>query len=127
MHAYAASGHQAPRIHRLPDGALEIECPRCGRRCAITANNCSACGVPFTIEGVPTARSVRGDAFGTAALVLGILGVPLCVLFVPSGLAVIFGLLSWFRQPTHRPSGIALAGLILGVLALGLGILFVLL
>jgi len=127
MHAYAASGLQAPRIHRQSDGTLEIECPRCGRRCTITANNCSACGVPFTIEGVPTVRSVGGDKWATAALVLGIVSLPLCMLFVPAALAVIFGLTSWFRQPARRPSGPALAGIILGAVSLGLGALIVLL
>jgi DNA-directed RNA polymerase subunit RPC12/RpoP len=125
MHAYAASGHQAPKIHRRPDGTPEIECPRCGHRCDIAANNCSSCGIPFTIEGVPTARGGSGHTLATAALVLGIVSIPLCALFVPAGLAVVFGVISWFRQSLRRPSGAALAGIILGTVSLGLGALLV--
>lgn len=125
LHAYAASGHQAPRIHRGADGTPEIECPRCGRRSDITANNCSACRAPFTIEGVPTVQTVQGDALGTASLVLGIVGIPLCALLVPAGLAVVLGLASWLRRSRSRPSGHALAGIVLGLASLGLGLLIV--
>ncbi len=125
MHAYAARGDQAPRIHRGSDGTLQIECPRCGRRCEITADNCSACGVPFTIEGVPTVRTMGGDAVGTAAMVLGIVAVPLCALFVPGAVALLLGLTSWFRRATRRPSGQALTGIVLGLLSLALGVLIV--
>ena len=121
MHAYAASGHLAPRIRRLGDGTLHIECPRCGGQSDITANNCSACGVPFTIEGVPTARTGAGASLATAALVLGVLAIPLCMLIVPGLLASGLGVASWLRQPGRRPSGQALAGMILGVIGLAAG------
>ena len=121
MHAYAASGHLAPRLRRLDDGALRIECPRCGGQSEVTANNCSACGVPFTIEGVPTARGGAGSALATASLVLGLLAIPLCMLIVPGLVAAILGFVSWLRQPGKRPSGQALAGIILGVLGTAAG------
>ncbi len=47
VHAYAAAGHAAPRIVRLPDDSLVIECPNCLHRTDIKANNCPACGRPF--------------------------------------------------------------------------------
>lgn len=61
-----------------------------------------------------------------ASLVLGIVGVPLCFLFVPSLLAVIFGFvgLSQIKQdPTQRGRGLAIAGLILGFVMLALIVL----
>lgn len=123
MHAYAASGHQAPRIRRRRDGTLQIECPRCGTRGEITADNCPGCGIPFTMEGMPTADAGAGRALAVTALVLGIISLPTCWLLVPGALAVGFGLASWLRRATARPSGPALAGIILGIVSLALGVL----
>jgi DNA-directed RNA polymerase subunit RPC12/RpoP len=123
MHAYAASGHQAPRIRREADGTLKIECPRCGHPCDVAADNCAACGVPFTMEGVPRTRLGGGSALATASLVLGLLALPLCLLLVPAALAVALGLTSWLRRWERRPAGQAIAGMILGIISLLLGAL----
>lgn len=122
LHAYAASGRDAPRIHRRGDGLLEIECPRCRTHCDISANVCVECGTPFTIEGVPTVASVRADPLGTAALIVGIISIPLCMLFVPVGLAAVLGLIGLLRAHHARP-GRALAGFIMGVISLALGLM----
>lgn len=127
MHAYAASGHQAPRIHRQPGGALQIECPRCSRRSDITANNCAGCGVPFTIEGVPTAPIVAGSRLATASLVLGIVGIPLCILVLPGLLATVFGMLAAVRRSGRGVPGQAWAGMILGGISLALAMVLYLL
>lgn len=61
-----------------------------------------------------------------ASLVLGIVGVPLCFLFVPSLLAIIFGFvgLSQIKQdPAQRGRGLAIAGLVLGIVMLALMVL----
>ena len=78
--------------------------------------------MPFTIEGVPTARTGAGTSLATAALVVGILAIPLCVFIVPGAVAVGLGLASWLRQPAKRPAGQALAGAILGLIGLAAGI-----
>jgi hypothetical protein len=52
-----------------------------------------------------------------ASLVLGLVGVPLCFLLVPSVLAVVFGLVGLNQikaDPTQKGRGLAIAGLILG-------------
>ena len=123
MHAYAASGQQAPRIHRLPDGTLQIECPGCEQRCGITANHCLHCGRPFPMEGVPTTARRPGGALATTSLVLGIISVPLFFALVPAGLAILCALLSRYHSVDRRLSGIAIAGLVLGGLSLALGLM----
>jgi hypothetical protein len=63
-----------------------------------------------------------------AALVLGIIGLFLCFLFVPSLLALIFGVIAAGRikrsDGVLTGSGMARAGWILGVIGLVLGVLF---
>lgn len=77
VHAYAAAGNMAPKIIRESDDSLLIECPRCGEREDISANNCSACGLPFTIEGVSAVAVTTGSSEGKTALLLAVLGLPL--------------------------------------------------
>ncbi|MCK4341504.1 MAG: hypothetical protein KAY37_07270 [Phycisphaerae bacterium] len=114
MHAYAANGHQAPRICRRKDGTPLIECPRCGAHSDVSVNNCPNCGIPFTIDGVPTSSGTPGQSLAVTSLVLGICSIPLFLLFVLGPLAIIFGLASWLRRATPMPSGQATAGIILG-------------
>ncbi len=121
LHAYAASGARAPRIQRLPDGACEIECPRCAARAEITANACGRCGLPFTLEGMATGGPPAGATAGTGALVLGILALPASVLFVPGLCAVALGLLALFQWRRPGVHVRALIGLGLGLLSLPLG------
>ena len=57
-----------------------------------------------------------------ASLVLGILSVPLCFVFVPGLLAVIFGAIGLGQiraDPAQAGRGQAIAGLILGSISLG--------
>ena len=64
-----------------------------------------------------------------ASLVLGLVGIPLCFLFIPSVLAVIFGIVGLKQvknDPTQTGRGPAIAGLILGSVALVLLALMVL-
>jgi DNA-directed RNA polymerase subunit RPC12/RpoP len=125
MHAYAASGEQAPTLRRQEDGTYSIECPRCGALSDVSEDNCVQCGVPFSTEGVPTMTGQAARSLGTASLVLGIiallLGVaatPWVVLMVGGPLAVLFGMMSWFKTGRDRPSVPAMIGIVLGVLAL---------
>jgi hypothetical protein len=78
--------------------------------------------------GAPVHGSPFGSArngLGVAALVLGILSLPLTMMLVPAVLAVIFGVIG--RQRARRGEatngGVALAGLITGTIGLLLGVL----
>jgi DNA-directed RNA polymerase subunit M/transcription elongation factor TFIIS len=118
MHAYAASGHQAPRIRRREDGTPEIECPRCHRRQDVKHNNCAGCGVPFSIEGVGIEGGVPGHTVGIWSLVCGCAALPLFMLALPAVLAVVLGFASWFRSTRAYPPPQAFTGLLLGVISI---------
>lgn len=63
----------------------------------------------------------RNNGMSIASLVLGIVGIPLCFLFVPSVLAVIFGAVALNQignDPGQSGRGRAIAGIVLGVVAL---------
>lgn len=123
LHAYGASGHQAPRIFRQADGTPGIECPRCRGQTQITADNCPRCGAPFTIDGVTTGEP-RGQGWGSAALILGLIALPLFAVVVPAAGAVVLAGVSWLRAGGGRPGGAAILGAVLGVLSLGCAALF---
>ena len=58
-----------------------------------------------------------------ASLVLGIIGLPLCFLFIPAVLAVVFGLIALSQlksNPAQGGRGQAIAGLILGGISLAI-------
>ncbi len=126
LHAYAASGTQAPKIIRLDDNILQIECPRCAQRCDIDVNNCPNCGVPFTIEGAPRAEADAGTTLGYWSMTLGIISIPFCFLLVVGGAACLLGLASWLRSASDRPRGPAIAGIALGLISLAIGLTIVL-
>jgi hypothetical protein len=120
LHAYAASGHQAPRIVSAPDGSQAIQCPRCDTLCSIDADNCPSCGVPFSMDGTPTISGAQRDTNATAALVAGIIALPAFILILPAVLAIVFGLLS--LRAGLRSGRIklkALIGIGLGLASLG--------
>lgn len=62
----------------------------------------------------------RTNGMAVASLVLGIVGIVLCVFFVPWILAIIFGAIG-IRQcnadPTYTGKGMAIAGLVLGLVS----------
>jgi DNA-directed RNA polymerase subunit RPC12/RpoP len=125
VHAYAAAGERAPKILRDDGGRQYIGCPRCGTVNAISANNCKNCGMPFTMEGTTLEAAGASNGFATASLVLGIVGLPTFCLFVPSLLAVIFGIIG--LQQTSGGSaesggrGLAIGGLVCGGIGLMMG------
>ena len=125
VHAFAAAGDKAPRIVTLPTGQKAIQCPRCKTANAVDRNNCRRCAAPFTLEGSepPTARG----GISTAALVLGIIGLPLSFACIPSILAIIFGVLALRgdEDGRRRGQGQAVAGLVLGILGLTFGVVLI--
>lgn len=121
VHAYAAAGDRAPIICRAGDGHQTIQCSRCKQLSPITANACKSCGIPFTLEGTVQLETSASNGYATTSLVLGILGLPTCMLCVPSILAIVFGIiaLSQLRGTTSpAPRTTAIAGLSCGVLGL---------
>jgi hypothetical protein len=74
------------------------------------------------------AQQPPSNGLATASLVLGIIAIPLCFMVVPSILAVVFGVIGLNRSkqsPTQNGRGKAIAGLVLGSVALVLMILVV--
>lgn len=68
----------------------------------------------------------KTNGMSIASLVLGLVGVPLCFLFVPSLLAVIFGIVGLNQiksDPNQRGRGMAIAGIVLGAVMLVLVVL----
>lgn len=77
--------------------------------------------------GYPTAGGTRTNGMAIASLVLGIIGLVACCLFVPSLLAIVFGAVAMNQcknDPTYTGRGMAIAGLIVGVVAVVLGVGF---
>jgi hypothetical protein len=128
VHAYAAAGERAPRIFRKPDGAQAIQCPRCRSTSPINVNNCGACGMPFTMEGTTIEATGASNGNAVASLVLGIIGLPtfMCMAICPI-LAIIFGTVALVNANKEgsvaQGRGMAVAGIILGVIGVGFGLL----
>jgi hypothetical protein len=123
VHAYAAAGDRAPAILRQPDGKQIIRCARCSAASPITANNCKACGMPFTMEGTTVEAAGGNNGFAVAGLVLGIIGLPGFMCIIPWVLAIIFGSVGYSqiaRSGAEGGKGMAIAGIVLGVIGLGL-------
>lgn len=118
VHAYAASGHQAPRIVARPDGTSVIECPRCNAYNPIDADTCTACGTPFTIEAAPSVGQLRRDTRATASVTLGVVGLVFFPVVIPGALAVWFGLRSTMFAGPARRSVLGLVGAALGLASL---------
>ena len=121
VHAYAAAGDRAPRILRQNDGKQIIRCPRCSAASPITANNCKACGMPFTMEGTTLEAAGTSNGFCVASLVLGIIGIPtFCTVITPL-LAVVFGIVGLTQVSKQGGEGaggrgMAIAGIVCGVI-----------
>ncbi len=126
VHAYAAAGDRAPQILRQADGKQIIRCARCGAASPITANNCKACGMPFTMEGTTLEAAGSSNGYAVAGLVLGIIGVPACYCLIFSILSIVFGSLGYnqlSKSGVQGGKGMAITGIVFGVIGLGLGAL----
>lgn len=126
VHAYANAGERAPKIKRLPNGNTVIVCPRCSANMPIEANLCTACGIPFTIEGATHIARTQPTSQGFAALGLciGLLAVPSMAWCAPvlAPLAILFGLIGLRtanRGGPQRPGyKMSIAALLLGCVSL---------
>ncbi len=122
VHAYAASGGQAPQIVTAGDGSLAIRCPKCAAESAIDANRCKSCGAPFTMDGAAQAAGSDTRAKATAACVLGMIALPGSVFFVPGVCAVLLGWHSLREAPPGAKPVAAIVGVLLGGLSIPLGV-----
>jgi DNA-directed RNA polymerase subunit RPC12/RpoP len=126
VHAYAAAGARAPVIRRTETGHPVIICPRCRAGSPVTANNCRACGMPFTMDGTTNSETGNTNGFCVASLVLGIIGILGFLFVIPSLLAVIFGITGYTqaKQLDTKNSGknLAIAGMTCGVVGLMLAV-----
>ena len=121
VHAYAAAGERAPRILRGANGAQAILCPKCKTQSPISANNCKNCGMPFTMEGTTAEAAGASNGYAVASLVLGIIGLPTCVIGLISALGLIFGLIALAQ--TNKENGTGGRGLaIAGIATSGVGV-----
>ena len=123
-------------------------CPNCGTKLEPSWNVCGTCGTkieqapalstPQTSYSTPSYQQPTystptyqttgtlgkgGDSpgMGIAGMILGIIGLPFCMMFVPSILGIIFGEIG---KGKDRGSGMGLAGLITGIIGIVIGILF---
>ena len=130
MHAYATAGARAPQIRRRPDGTQVILCPRCRREMPIDADACTACGIPFTVEGAPTGEGPGPSTNGmaTAALTVGILAVLSSCLPILAPVAIGLGVVGMKRAEAIRGGdtgrGMAIAGVVCGAAAIALFVVF---
>ena len=121
VHAYAAAGERAPRIIRRAEGGQGIACPKCKAISPITSNNCKSCGMPFTMEGTTADAAGASNGYAIASLVLGIVGLPTCMIGAIAVLGLVFGLIAYSQ--TGAENGGAGRGLaIAGVACSGFGI-----
>jgi DNA-directed RNA polymerase subunit RPC12/RpoP len=116
VHAYAAAGDRAPTIVKDSMGNRIIRCPRCAATSSISANVCSKCGVPFTIEGAEGVVSQPGNSLGVASLVTGIVSLPLFFMILPAVAAVCLGVMALLRS-SGGSRGSAIAGIITGAIS----------
>jgi len=84
--------------------------------------------MPFTMEGTTLEAQGSSNGFSVAALVLGIVGIPAGCAFIPSLLAIIFGIVALSQIAKSGGEGggkgMAVAGIVCGAGGLGLGLLW---
>lgn len=126
MHAYATAGERAPLIRRLKTGDQVIVCPRCKQEMPIEADVCAACGVPFTMEGAAGVARMEPEAnrMATAALTVGILAILSPCQPVLGLVAIVLGIVGLQKARQIRPAQTgfnhSVTGLVLGVLSVGI-------
>jgi DNA-directed RNA polymerase subunit RPC12/RpoP len=124
MHAYAASGKEAPVIRYSRAGEPYIICASCGSTAAIDANHCQRCGAPFTLEGAPTAAPPGGSTLAWVALAVAVFALPTAHWLVIGITASIMAAIARGSGSRLRRPVIANTALALGLASIGLGIAY---
>jgi DNA-directed RNA polymerase subunit RPC12/RpoP/DNA-directed RNA polymerase subunit M/transcription elongation factor TFIIS len=118
VHAYAASGDQAPEIIRGQDGSTWIQCPRCESANPMDASHCEECGTPFSLDGAATGTPKATNYLAVAALVAGVVSLPGFLLVLPGIAAFVLGLVAWNSARGRRRSSLALLGAGFGLISM---------
>lgn len=121
MHAYAASGEQAPRIERRPDGTDVIICPRCKAASPIDADTCVGCRVPFVIEATANIDDVDTSGMPLTAVVFGLVGLGAWyfpIFALPGVVALVLAARCIGLRPRLPRDLVALGGGLLGLTSL---------
>ena len=121
VHAYAASGHQAPQIVEMDDGSPAIKCPRCNAYNDIDADTCAACAAPFTMVAAPTMSRVNQERWASASVTFSVIGILAFPLVLPAAIATFLGGRAVLSPRAGRLSITGLVGLLLGLIGLGGG------
>jgi hypothetical protein len=122
-------------------GGKEMYCSNCGTQNQEGNAFCAKCGAglnqPASPSGTPAQPAAPGlpqaqrtSGMATASLILGIASFFLNILLIPSILAIVFGIMARNqikRDPGLGGAGMAKAGLICGIIAAVLWILFIIL
>jgi hypothetical protein len=77
--------------------------------------------MPFTMEGTTAQASTDNNGYCIASLILGVIGLPSMCFFVPSILAIIFGIVGLVqigRAGHTKGRGLAIGGIVTGAAGL---------
>jgi len=124
LHAYAASGEQAPRLIRRADGTMAIECPRCRAFNPVDADECRECATPFTMDTASTLEDVQSEQRSLAALTLGFVALLLFPLLVPGLVALGLGFATMLTPRQGRFPVKAAVGTAMAFVSLAGGVMF---
>jgi len=124
VHAYGASGAAAPRIVRMADDALAIQCPNCDLYNQIDADICENCRTPFTMEAVATVGKLHTERWVRYSITSGIISIIIFPTFIPGLLAAWWGARAAMSSGGMRRSLLGLIGLALGVISFAGGVVF---
>jgi hypothetical protein len=83
--------------------------------------------MPFTMEGTTLEAGGVSNGFCVASLVLGIIGIPACVVVIVPALAILFGIIG-YRQVSQGTGGggrrMAIGGIVCGSIGLLVAAMF---
>lgn len=132
LHAYAASGRQAPQIVQSETGESLIACPNCGGLSDVTVDRCTHCRHPFTLEGVSAVALQSFSSDQTLSVMLGaaaLLTIWCFVGVIPAVIGIAHGVWTIRRAralPTTPTLWGCYAGILLSMGALVAGAVFLL-
>lgn len=124
VHAYAASGEQAPTLQRHADGSISIVCPRCGSQNEIDADVCVTCEAPFTMNAAPTLTGLQSERLGLSAVILGVVGLVFFPLVLPALIGLVCGVLAAFKATYAARVAQAVVGIVTAAVGLAGGVVF---
>ncbi|MCH7789102.1 MAG: DUF4190 domain-containing protein [Acidobacteria bacterium] len=90
----------------------------------VDANICSACGIPFTIEGASdiSGAASDGNSMASASLLIGVISLPLFIIgVIPGPIAILLGVAGLRRARRggmkNRGRNLAITGILCGAVS----------